>query len=83
MAKKVQIGQPREVRTQDDWVAHKPEATEKPAEPTKRLSVDIPVSLHTRFKVICAARQLNMADMMRGAIENRVRALEAEAKDAA
>jgi hypothetical protein len=74
----VQIGQPRQVLTQDDWVTHKREsAPEKPLEPTKRLSVDIPVSLHTRFKVVCAAKQLNMADMMRGAIEDRVRALEA------
>jgi len=78
MAKKIQIGQPREVLTQDDWVTRKPEPMpERPVEPTKRLSVDIPVSLHTRFKVVCAAKQLNMADMMRGAIEDRVRALEA------
>jgi hypothetical protein len=41
--------------------------------------VDLPISLHTRFKVVCAAKQLNMADMMRSAIEERVRALEAAA----
>jgi hypothetical protein len=39
--------------------------------------VDVPISLHTRFKVVCAVKHLNMADMMRGAIEDRVRALEA------
>ena len=42
----------------------------------RRLSVDVPISLHTRFKVACAAKRLNMADTLREAIEERTRAME-------
>ena len=45
MAKKVQIGHPREVTTHDAWVSQKPVAA-APSEPMKRLTVDIPESLH-------------------------------------
>lgn len=55
--------------TPDDWVglANKPE----PGEPTKRLTIDIPVSLHQRFKSRCAIEDLRMADVVRQLIEDR------------
>jgi hypothetical protein len=68
--------QPRPVAaTPDDFVAHKP-APEVSAEPTKRLSVDVPVSLHKRLKIVCASREINMADAMRDFIAEGVRMLE-------
>lgn len=76
MPKKVAMPQPRPVAaTPDDFVARKP-APEVPSEPTKRLSVDVPVSLHKRLKIVCANREINMADAMRDFIAEGVRALE-------
>jgi hypothetical protein len=66
----VQIGHPREVTTHDAWVSQKLEpAPEKPAEPTKRLTVDIPESLHTRIKLGCVANRQKMADAVRALLE--------------
>lgn len=39
------------------------------AEPTKRLTFDIPLSLHQRVKSQCALRSVNMADKMRELLE--------------
>jgi hypothetical protein len=58
----------------DRWVGRKPK--EEPGEPTRRLSVDVPLGLHTRFKIACASQHVNMADALRDAIEERTRALE-------
>jgi hypothetical protein len=38
----------------------------------KRLTIDIPADLHTRFKVACAARGERMADVLRRLIEREV-----------
>lgn len=35
------------------------------AEPTKRLTIDVPLSLHQRVKSQCALRGENMADVVR------------------
>ena len=76
MPKKVGMPQPRPVAaTPDGFVTSKPEP-ETPAEPTKRLSVDVPVSLHKRLKIVCANREINMADAMRDFIADGVRTLE-------
>ncbi len=46
----------------DDWVAkHKTGASE----PMKRLTIDVPRSLHTRIKMQCAERGHKMADVIR------------------
>jgi hypothetical protein len=47
----------------DDWVSHR-EITQ-PVEETKRLTIDIPKSLHTAIKTTCATRGTNMADEIR------------------
>jgi hypothetical protein len=39
------------------------------AEPTKRLTVDLPESLHTRIKLACAANHQKMADAVRALLE--------------
>lgn len=68
MAKKVQIAHPREVTTHDEWVSRKPET---PAEPTKRLTIDIPESLHALIKLGCVANKQKMADAVRALVEQR------------
>jgi hypothetical protein len=54
-------------RSPDEWVMAKP----GPAEPMKRLTIDIPLSLHTRVKSQCALQSLQMADVIREMLERR------------
>jgi len=58
----------------DEWVsaasASSPEP-QQPAEPTKRLTIDIPLSLHQRVKSQCALEGANMAEVIRGLLEKR------------
>lgn len=49
---------------------------EQPDEPTKRLSLDIPASLHKRFKIACAATDTKMTDEVVRYIQKRSTALE-------
>lgn len=48
-------------------------------EPMKRVSIDVPESLHTRFKVACAKTRSKMAPEIIAFIEKRVIELENEA----
>ena len=48
-------------------------------EPRKRLSVDVPASIHRRFKTVCSATNRKMADEIQKFIERRTEELEAEA----
>ncbi len=40
-----------------------------PAEPTKRFTIDVPRSLHTRVKAQCALRGEKMVDVIRAMLE--------------
>ena len=58
----------------DEWVKNRqaePEAGtgEAKGEPMKRLTIDVPESLHTRIKTQCAARRVKMADEIRELLE--------------
>lgn len=53
--------------------------TSQPAEPTKRLSLDLPARVHTRFKTACSATGRKMAAELQEFIERRTAELEAEA----
>jgi len=53
-------------RSPDQWVADQP-----PSEPTKRLTIDVPLSLHKRIKSQCANEELVMADVIRELLERR------------
>jgi ParG len=60
----------------DDWVAAAGTETAaalspppEPAEPMKRLTIDIPRSLHTRIKAACALRGSKMADEIRALLD--------------
>lgn len=48
-------------------------------EPTKRLSLDLPASLHTRFKTACSATDRKMVGELQAYIEARTKELEEEA----
>jgi hypothetical protein len=50
-----------------------------PAEPSKRLSLDLPASVHTRFKTACSATGRKMVGELQDFIERRTAELEAEA----
>ncbi len=54
-------------RTADEWVG----MVAANAEPMKRLTIDIPLSLHQRVKSQCALQGLKMADVMREMLEQR------------
>jgi hypothetical protein len=52
---------------QDNWVSGEtapPPATEK-KEPIARLTLDLPKTVHTAFKVRCAAKEVRMLDVLR------------------
>ena len=58
----------------------KPTAAQKAkADPIKRLSLDLPQSLHTRFKTACSATRRKMGNELRAFIAARTEELEKEA----
>lgn len=72
--KKVALGaKPRPAATAaptaDDWVQSRQTEADN-GEAMKRLTVDVPVSLHTRIKSQCALRGVKMADEIRELLEN-------------
>ena len=48
-------------------------------EPTKRLSLDLPQSLHTRFKTACSATRRKMGNELQTFIATRTEEIEKEA----
>ena len=50
-----------------------------PAEAAKRLSLDLPATMHTRFKTACSATGRKMGCEIQDFIEHRTTELEAEA----
>ena len=62
--------------TQASSPVAKPAATD---EPTKRLSLDLPASLHTRFKTACSATSRKMVGELQDFIKKRTIELEDEA----
>jgi ParG len=77
MPRKPPIAQSREVKTADSFVGVEPEAEKRPPEYTKRITIAVSEEVHIRLKVACAARQLKMADVLRGWVEANVKTLEA------
>ena len=80
MSKKVSIGARPSTRqapappSVDEWVGTRGESAAPPAtagEPTKRLTIDLPESLHRRVKVGCAMEGTNIAAEVRRFLEER------------
>ena len=56
----------------DEWVENREQATAVPAAADiqmKRLTIDVPISLHRKIKSTCALRNLHMADEIRDLLE--------------
>lgn len=76
--KKVTFGGKRPTNTNaavasiDNWVLT--QTAEGTREPTKRFTIDVPVSLHKRVKSQCAMQNLVMADVVRELLEQRFHA---------
>ncbi len=73
--KKVSIGSKPTAKTSpttpDEWVSDHPEPSvrSQSTEPMKRLTIDIPLSLHQRVKSQCALKGEKMADVVRELLE--------------
>lgn len=50
------------------------EVTAAPEEPMARLTIDVPVSAHRKFKAKCAGEGVKMADLMRQWVDEYVKA---------
>lgn len=57
--------------SQDKWVTDR---LTKPVEPMKRLTIDVPLSLHQAVKSQCAIRGENMAKVVRSLLEDHFQA---------
>ena len=69
--KKVAFGakpsnKPAAAATAEEWVKNREEGS---GEPTRRLTLDIPESLHRAIKVSCASRGVNMAEEIRALLD--------------
>jgi len=76
--KKVSIGAKPVTRSRpvnpDEWVSNAGEGAAQvtegaPGEPMKRLTIDVPLSLHTRIKTQCALQSEQMASAIRELLE--------------
>jgi hypothetical protein len=70
MSKKVSFGTKPSAQTDsqesaDRWVE------DRTTEPTKRLTIDVPASLHARIKATCALRGEKMAEAIREILEEQ------------
>jgi hypothetical protein len=52
----------------DAWVNNEPPVVN---EPMKRFTFEVPLSLHKRIKMTCAAQDRQMADVLREMLEQR------------
>jgi len=57
--------------TADAWVAHRSPTASGPSEPTKRLTLDLPASLHRRIKAQCARDGVAIVAVLRALLEKR------------
>ena len=66
--KTIAFKSPPKPATSDEWVRSS-STPPVPAPPMKRFTIDVPLDLHSRVKVACAARSLKMADVIRDLLE--------------
>jgi predicted DNA binding CopG/RHH family protein len=68
MTKRVSI-KPKTTTAVDNWVESRQAPAQENSEPTKRLTIDVPASLHTRIKIQCAKSGVVMAEEIRALLE--------------
>ena len=67
MNKKLEIGlRPNANKTAEEWVSERPETPPPAKEKTKRLTVDMPQTLHLDFKLKAVSENEDMAELIRG-----------------
>ena len=76
MSKKVSIGTRPSTRqapaSADEWVGTRAEtAAAQASEPTKRITIDVPGSLHRRVRIGCATEGTRVAGEVRAFLEKR------------
>jgi hypothetical protein len=62
----------------DSWVQNREVESSETKEAMKRLTIDVPVSLHKRIKSQCAMQDLVMADVIRDLLDQRFPAPEGQ-----
>jgi len=73
----VQSGPVKDVKSVNTETQKGRKAETQKSEPTARLTVDMPKSLHQRFKAACVLEGTKMNDELRRYIERRVAEMEA------
>jgi hypothetical protein len=58
-------------RTAEEW-AEGVSRPEKPTSDVKRVTVDLPIEVHQRLKIKCVMERVNIADMVRQWIEEKL-----------
>ena len=58
----------------DKWVERRETPVTESGDPMKRLTIDVPSSLHRRLKISCAQRGSKMADEIRTLLEQHYQA---------
>jgi len=56
----------------EKWVEQRAAAPEPPPEKIKRLTVNLDAELHTRMKIECVKRDVQIAEFIRGLIEGEL-----------
>jgi hypothetical protein len=71
MAKGLDLRQVKPVTSAEEWGKSRDPAralAPEPSEPMKRLTIDVPLSLHTKLKTMCASSGQKIADVVRDLI---------------
>jgi hypothetical protein len=58
-------------RTAEEW-AEGVSAPEKPTGDVKRVTVDLPLEVHQKLKIKCVVERINIADLVRRWIEEKL-----------
>lgn len=58
----------------DKWVENRETPAAEPSEPMKRLTIDVPFSLHRRMKLSCVQRGNKMSDEIRALLAQHYQA---------
>lgn len=58
----------------DKWVENRETPAPESGEPMKRLTIDVPLSLHRRLKLACVKRGHKMTDEIRALLEQHYQA---------
>jgi hypothetical protein len=59
-------------KSPDQWIEERTKGRPAPAGDTKRVTVDLLIELHQKLKIKCVMERVNIADMVRGWIEEKL-----------